>query len=124
MKQHITLEQLKEINILNINKVTKSEEIKSIIKNIKYFEKSERENYPYKYNNVCQYLWDRLAGKITIGKMIEILYKYDCDIQIISAGKQWYIEVAAHIRRDSEELADALWEAVKYVLEVENEIKR
>ena len=58
-----------------------------------------------------------MAQQITIGKIIEVLYEYDCDIRIESAGKQWYVGVAGHIETQAIELVDALWEAVKVLLE-------
>ena len=94
MKQHITPSQLKEIPI----------KISSVIFGGTY---ENRKNY-YAYN----------AKKMTIGKMIEILKnKY---------GDQWCEKVFFATRdgdvfENGDCLCDALWEAVKYVLESEGE---
>ena len=107
MRQHITVEQMKGVK----DKVL-----------AKYMDL----RFTHLLEAVCYYSDDiikvnrylkEMSKMVTIGKMIEIIYKYDCDLEIVSAGKQWYIGVAGHINTESEELVDALWEAVKIILE-------
>ena len=109
MRQHITVEQMKGVK----DKVL-----------AKYMDL----RFTHLLEAVCYYSDDiikvnrylkEMSKMVTIGKMIEIIYKYDCDVEIQSAGKQWYVGVAGHIETQAIELVDALWEAVKIVLEEE-----
>ena len=106
MRQHITVEQMKGVK----DKVL-----------AKYMDL----RFTHLLEAVCYYSDDiikvnrhlkEMSKMVTIGKMIEIIYKYD-DVEIQSSGKQWYIGVAGHIETQAEELVDALWEAVKIILE-------
>ena len=108
MRQHITVEQMKGVK----DKVL-----------AKYMDL----RFTHLLEAVCYYSDDiikvnrylkEMSKMVTIGKMIEIIYKYD-DVEIQSSGKQWYIGVAGHIETQAIELVDALWEAVKIVLEEE-----
>lgn len=117
MKQHINKEQFKGINILDLIKITKDAQVETIIKNIQYFHESNKQNHPYKYTSECEYLWDRLAEKFTIGKMIEILDndKQLCYIERSSDG-YWCVETHKSFGESKNELADALWDIIKLIL--------
>lgn len=54
---------------------------------------------------------------ITIGKMIEMLYNKYCDLYIQAIGCGWEVEyMGEYFVVETEELVDALWEAVKTTL--------
>lgn len=102
MKQHITVEQVKELSQETIGKI--DDQLYSAM----YFY-SKLEHEPR---------WDFAANLLTIGKMIEMLW-----------DKMYYVSfdtnnvVCLYNSQECEmcfdglnELADALWEAVKYVL--------
>ena len=110
MKKHITVEQLKEIKEETLIEVIHDDVAEYILESIYVYPISDSEK---------DSALEQLSEKITIGKIIEILYKYDCDLEIVSAGKQWYVGVAGHIETQAIELVDALWEATKSVLEGE-----
>lgn len=98
MKQHITVEELNEAHIIDTLTL-------AVILDIS----------PNDYKNDEDL--DRMVSKrMTIGKMIDVLYSYDCDVKIESVGAMWYVDVAAHIETAAKELTDALWKAVKEVL--------
>lgn len=59
---------------------------------------------------------ETFAEQLTIGKLIEMIHKIECDIIIESAGKQWYVELNGDLITDSEHLVDALWEMVMMVI--------
>lgn len=67
-------------------------------------------------NNRVSFDVNDLIEKLTISKMIEILYEYDCDILIESSGSIWYVSVAGHIDTEDEELIYALWKAIKIII--------
>lgn len=52
------------------------------------------------------------AANVDIGKMIEVLYEFDCDIHIELEETIWHVCLGS-VHEYSEELADAPWEAVK-----------
>jgi hypothetical protein len=106
MKQHITVEQLFELQDYKLAEVM-DEEFQNAVRNLNcnpYMSDTEKDN-----------LIEVLAEQVTIGKMIEILYNHTCDIVIESAGCNWYVDINTGIYK-SRELCDALWEAVKEVL--------
>jgi len=98
MKQHITVEQLNEAHIMD----TLNLAVMLDIPCDSYKDDAELDKM--------------VSERMTIGEMIDILYNYDCDVTIQSAGAMWYVEVAAHIDTQATELVDALWKAVKEVL--------
>lgn len=57
-----------------------------------------------------------VAPRLSIGQLIELLYHYDRDDEIVSAGARWDVACAGHINESAPELIDALFEAVKSVL--------
>ena len=59
-----------------------------------------------------------LAYAMNIGNMTNMLYDYDCDVEMISSGKQWYIRVGGHINTEAKELCDALFEAIKIAYKI------
>ena len=59
---------------------------------------------------------ETFAEQLTIGKLIEMIHRVECDIIIESAGKQWYVELGGDLITDSEYLVDALWEMVMMVI--------
>ena len=59
---------------------------------------------------------NELLPLLNISQCIDILYKYDCDNDIISAGAKWSVGCSGHINTESTELIDALWLAVKSIL--------
>jgi len=110
MKQHITKEQfeviLKNTTIQEWMKIEKKLSLKKV--NSTNFEEIQR----------------LLAEQLTIGKMIEILGEDFCSIER-TADDTFCINVFT-LTEDSpkyfedESICDALWEAVKYVLEQED----
>ena len=89
-----------------------------------YYELERKEKFGYIYSTDCE-----IVEKLTIGKMIEILAPYYITI---CQTRNWYSltfylingdnsDIDETVRFDSTELADALWEAVKYTLK-QNEI--
>lgn len=101
MKQHITSEQLKEVDTSKL---------------IKCFSKRVENAYAYaidKYGEEsAQYA---LQERVTIGKMIEILSNIK-QIEILQASKWWVMFADKSIKCSGNELCDALWEAVKEIL--------
>ena len=116
MKQHITVEQLKEIP---------KEKYKLLFEKVgkKYYES----------NNIEIINGDMLsiAHKLTIGKMIEIIYNAlpetdyiedSIDIELDRATQMMFVEhrkysnLSEYTEFKSKELCDALWEAVKETL--------
>ena len=90
MKQHIMVEQLREV------KPTK------LLKILKYGLAGD----------------DRWAESINIGKMIEVLSNYK-QIEIIQGKVGWIMFMDNSLKISGDELCDALWEAIKYVIEEE-----
>ena len=112
MKQHITVKQLGEIEIRNMDAF-------AIFKNEGYlYWLIGRYLLPLTMEDIndIDFQLGEMAISIDIRTMIEALYEYD-DVEIQSSGKQWYVGVAGHIETQAIELVDALWEAVKIVLE-------
>lgn len=103
MRQHITVEQLQNITLQQTAQLL---------------------NMP---EEVVKYMYEAdLYKHFTTGKMIEILYKYSCDVTIESAGAMWYITVSGHINTQDKELCNALWKAVKGVrclIDIEGKMK-
>lgn len=103
MKQNISTDQLNEFIELKVNNGIANLNFEKQGKLNKLLGIESERNYPP-------------AHLIDIGKMIEILHQYDCDVSIYSAGAMWHVEVAAHINVQEKCLCDALWQAVKEVL--------
>ena len=98
MKQNITVEQLKQCSDFIIKKMGLMLGYEKINSNA---------------------IWQAMAQDITIGKMIEILEEREEYPQIhLSQDIDWAVEIESNIVAFvSKELCDALWEAVKFVLE-------
>ena len=111
MKQHITVEQAKELGQKTIGNLGES-----FYSAMYFYSKLEHEPR-----------WDFAANLMTIGKMIEILgNKVNAIVPIVKDKKVvfWsvyllYDNMEMSIGFEAIELADALFEAVKYVLGVE-----
>lgn len=104
MKQHITVEQVKELRQEVIAKIGES-----LYSAMYFYSKLEHEPR-----------WDFAANLLTIGKMIEIL---DVKSNYVSmqtvldnADTDCWIVEFNDFEWQRKELCDALWEAVKYVL--------
>ncbi len=112
MKQHITVEQLFELQDYKLAEVM-DEEFQNAVRNLNcnpYMSDTEKDN-----------LIEVLAEQVTIGKMIEILSNFVYDIEMFQGHGYW--DTIVRITTDngkkeykSEWLCDALWEAVKEVL--------
>jgi hypothetical protein len=122
MKQHITIEQLKELNIIQLNDLVITLKMK------KYWYKAKMRTL--QYNKV---ILQEIANTCTIGKMIEILIenipKTNCiedsiDIECDRVTKTFLVEYRTSnftfADFENKELCDALWEAVKSILKKEN----
>ncbi len=133
MKQHITVEQLNEYNkdCWTGQQIKKVFETKSLDEYL-----HQRESEWLMSNRMVNWdRWDQIAGDweektskvITIGKLIEVLHNSNnkCYISIdYILRSEWAGESDWHVNTYDkifikEELCDALWEAVKYVLEEE-----
>ena len=109
MKQHITVEQIKELSNEDYNKLNKYR------KEHLFIHHGER-------------VEDALARYFNIGKMIEILHKKDGTrfdfLEYMSGIEEFEVKIAVFIEDkgwagkyfSDKELCDALWEAVKEVL--------
>ena len=95
MKQHVDVEQ-----IYKLDEKTKVKLAKLIHENQKWQE----------------WIWEDTAKLLTIGKMIEILANYK-QIEIIQGRVWWIMFMDKSLKISSDELCDALWKSVKYVLE-------
>ncbi|MDK2917281.1 MAG: hypothetical protein PWQ37_14 [Candidatus Petromonas sp.] len=122
MKQHITVEQLFELQDYKLAEVM-DEEFQNAVRNLNcnpYMSDTEKDNLievlaeQVTIGKMIEILYNH-TWQVTIGKMIEILYNHTCDIVIESAGCNWYVDINTGIYK-SRELCDALWEAVKEVL--------
>jgi len=114
MKQHITVEQLKELEVGVI--------IETFFKN-----NPNKNNLIKNYQNTKEKsdIWyDWVSREITIGKMIEILKSkgvnwFEVGYPEIkeTREKKVFIKITKDLYFWGDNLCDALWEAVKYVLE-------
>lgn len=120
MKQHITIEQLKELTDEEIYTLN------TLINNKWNLTKEEFENYKnYNWNKILE----DIARYCTIGKIMEILKKNNF-LSIYQVNKipnnsdygfKWVIELFHHIEcpidiYESDELVDALWKGLKDVI--------
>lgn len=118
MKQNITVEQIKQLSIKELNKIVVLLDIEP------YYRRAKMHTLVYE-NDVLKYI----AECATIGKMIEVLEENNClkleQENIIpndsDYGLKWVVEIFHDIdceikHFESEELCDALWEAVKLVV--------
>ena len=99
MKQHITYEQIQEIDA-------------KIVFDLFGFHRDA--------NTECDSIIkeNRIHPSVTIGKMIEILNN-EGNLIIIKIENEWTASLVTYLNSfdyDSDELCDALWEAVKEVL--------
>jgi hypothetical protein len=118
MKQNITIEQLKELNKNQLQKLWNLIHCPYLLK-IAYSEKYKLDTTKEDYN--------KAAYNINIGQMIEILEESCSTFNIIRyddiTGEQWNIKGTLFIREKRYletlelELCDALWEGVKIILE-------
>lgn len=101
MKEHITKEQMMEVNDVVLSTKLQSDRFDSLLNqlNVLHFREAEREE-----------ILETMAQIIDIKKLISMLKNYD-DIEMVSSGKIWYVGVAGHINTENKELVDALWEA-------------
>jgi nitroimidazol reductase NimA-like FMN-containing flavoprotein (pyridoxamine 5'-phosphate oxidase superfamily) len=116
MKQHISVEQFKSTDERIIEKIVKDiyedTENETLYFSERHITFLDSENKSY-----FRVLIKNITELIDIGKMIEILKKHYKD--------EWtnvifYATMHGDVyERENNELCDALWEAVKYVLEVE-----
>jgi len=118
MKQHITVEQLKEVNEHVFAKAFGTEEEVNDLYN------------PYYSQHTVDNLVRRLSQDVTIGKMIEVLdslwtkdeifisrledFKWEILFDLENCTEDMYYDYGFTWQGD--ELVDGLWEAVKYVL--------
>ena len=108
MKQHINKKQLQELE---------KKQLYYLAEKWAYVPLRDIETSDNILNGLIEYTYKDIYENITIGKMIEILYKYDCNVAIENTGKQWHVTVATHIHAQAEELIDALWEAIKKIIQ-------
>jgi len=111
MKQHITVEQLKEIDATKLDRWMKSVKYTQYMKDI------------YNSNNKTYLItmYGLAAKKVTIGKMIEILrankiIKTSTEFEV--SNETWYLIESGGNTFEGQGLCDALFEALKYILEV------
>jgi len=123
MKQHITVEQLKELNLQQLEKYFKIEYNYDGIEQEKFWVEGR---YIYTENLKCAY--GNFATTFTIGKMIELLENNE-DVLFVSIEtptknvSNYLVGVFYKFKTNkddsdfiSTELCDALWQAVKEVL--------
>jgi hypothetical protein len=113
MKQNINVEQMKEVKDTVLAEALNDLEFKEGLGTLNIL-------LPEDYRERDIWLHN-MASRVTIGKMIEIINNkkyYFCieevGITIFDEGQDEYVSF------NNGELADALWEAIKYVLEEEN----
>ena len=116
MKQHITLEQLNEFYINELAEKINDDYFSELVDSFMKAENARRENL----------LIEKLIGYFDIGKMIEIIERKDK--RYIQLSRDYKTDYEVSIRRigkrfTAKELVDALWEAVKYVLEEHDDKK-
>lgn len=100
MKQHITIEQLKEISTSTLSKIINVDE--KIIKH-----SFDNEEIGYYQNEITNY-----ADKITIGKMLELL-TLDVPLTLAIDKDEVIIISDGHLKRERNNLCDSLWNYLK-----------
>ena len=99
MKQHITSKQLKEINDLQLKRIC---------------------NILIWSNLQTDIEWMYASEELTISKMIDILSNYK-QIEITQGRVWWVTFIDNSLKVSGNELCDALWEGVKYILNIEED---
>lgn len=106
MKQHITLEQFNDIELILNPDIEEPYE----------FWRYKLEEYGIEVDNCSD---EFISEQFTIGKMIEI--SSENFKTVITQGNLWWVgNVNKTFSFNSEELCDALWECVKYVIAMKN----
>ena len=126
MKQHITIEQLKELNddgVCQLNTLMNHE-----------WNLTEEEFQKYTWEQILK----DTSEYCTIGRMIEILVNYvpliendyiedSIDIECDRKTKSFVVEYRKNnfefVNHEADELCDALWETVKEILKQHPELK-
>ncbi len=114
MKEHITVEQLRETDLVKLSKIIKNESFDRFLMRLCL------QSVPLQIK-----AYERMAKIITIGKLIEILEAESTSLNIQNYYNQeltWEIVVGygmGGIEYFNKELVDALWEAVKEMLKGE-----
>ncbi len=109
MKNHISIEQLVEVDLVKLSKIIKNELFDRFLTRLCH------QSVPLQIK-----AYERMAKIITIGKLIEILE----DPHIYKSKGRWLVEFNHNgcdyeIQENEIELVDALWEAVREMLKGE-----
>ena len=113
MKQHITTKQLMEVHQDIMMEAINSDKFNELLEQVSQSNVGMRNLY-----------LQALAKEVTIGKMIEILHDSGECIDMFNGNENgrfdgYCVWIGTLGETRKEELCDALWEAVKYVLEIE-----
>ena len=134
MKQHVTVEQMNEVSAAQYLRLVSNPQANDLLDVITYQEKGtmDRQSNVFHMSTFC-----------TIGKIIEFTknhLKGNCALRIVYEGvidadypgkMMWFVSIVEYevvedyvrehcINFQEDELCDALWQAVKYILEEEN----